>query len=199
MFTPEEAELIKSIPLSRCEVEDTLFWPFTSNGVYTSKSGYRFLKAEVQTEWDEEQMTHDKVLWRTLWSLQVPKKIKNLVWRACKNSLPTKDNLVRRTIIKNLTCDRCKQVRMSQPNISVHRIPSSAKERVAEFAMTQLAPTITWPDLTSVRAKWRPPSPDVVKINCDGATFKEQKKLGIGVMIRDNNGLVMSSISKLLP
>ena len=38
MFTPEEAELIKSIPLSRCEAEDTLFWTFTSNGLYTSKS-----------------------------------------------------------------------------------------------------------------------------------------------------------------
>ena len=50
MFTPEEAKLMKSIPLSRREVEDNLFWPFTSNGVYTSKSGYRFLKAEIQTE-----------------------------------------------------------------------------------------------------------------------------------------------------
>ena len=54
MFTPEEVELIKSIPLSRCEAEDTLFWPFTSNGLYTSKSGYKFLKVEVQIEWDED-------------------------------------------------------------------------------------------------------------------------------------------------
>ena len=46
MFIPEEADLIKSIPLSRCEVEDTLFWPFTSNAIYISKSGYRFLKSE---------------------------------------------------------------------------------------------------------------------------------------------------------
>nr|POE57542.1 hypothetical protein CFP56_06602 [Quercus suber] len=35
LFTPEEAKLIKSIPLSRCKAKDTLFWPFTSNGVYT--------------------------------------------------------------------------------------------------------------------------------------------------------------------
>ena len=57
----------------------------------------------------------------------------------------------------------------------------------------------TGPDLSSVRAKWCPPNPDMVKINCDGATFKEQKKLGIGVVIRDSNGLVMASMSKLLP
>ena len=63
LFSPQEAELIKSIPLSRCAAKDTLFWPFTSNGVYTSKSGYRFLKAETQAKWDEDQMAHDKVLW----------------------------------------------------------------------------------------------------------------------------------------
>ena len=36
-------------------------------------------------------------------------------------------------------------------------------------------------------------------INCDGATFKKQKKSGIGVVIWDNNGLVMVSMSKQLP
>ena len=35
------------------------------------------------------------------------------------------------------------QMRMSQPNINVHQILLSAKERVAEFAMTQLVPSIT--------------------------------------------------------
>ena len=39
----------------------------------------------------------------------------------------------------------------------------------------------------------------MVKINCDGATFKEQKKSSIGVVIWDNNSLVMASMSKLLP
>ena len=69
LFSPQEAELIKSIPLSRCAAEDTLFWPFTSNRAYTNKSGYRFLKAETHAEWDEDQMVHDKVLWRTISSL----------------------------------------------------------------------------------------------------------------------------------
>ena len=110
---PVEADLIKTIPLSLCEAEDTLFWPFTNNGVYNSKSGYRFLKVEEQTELEDAQRMDDKHLWRTLWSMQVPNKIKNLVWRACRNSLPTKENLVRRTIINNPVCDRCKQVSKS--------------------------------------------------------------------------------------
>ncbi|KAF3964234.1 hypothetical protein CMV_011458 [Castanea mollissima] len=104
LFTPKEVELIKSIPFSRCEVEDTLFWPFTSSGVYTSKSGYRFLNAEEHTMWDEEQRELDK----------------------------------------------------------------------------------------------RPPNLDVIKINCDGVIFKEQKKSFIGVVIRDSNSSVMALMSKLL-
>lgn len=32
--------------------------------------------------------------------------MKNHIWRACRNSLPTKTNFVRRTIIANDTCDR---------------------------------------------------------------------------------------------
>ena len=54
IYTPVEADMIKAIPLSRCEAEDSLFWPFTNNGIYNSKSEYRFLKAEEQTELDEE-------------------------------------------------------------------------------------------------------------------------------------------------
>ena len=123
LFSPQEAELIKSIPLSRCAAEDTLFWPFTSNGVYSSKSRYRFLKAETQAERDDEQMEHDRILWRTIWSLQVPNKIKNLVWRACRNSLPTKETLVRRTIIENPTCDHCKH----DPESALHALWNCSK------------------------------------------------------------------------
>ena len=35
--------------------------------------------------------------------------MKNLVWRATKNSLPTKDNLVRRKIIQNGSRDVCQE------------------------------------------------------------------------------------------
>ena len=50
--------------------------------------------------------------------MQVPNKVKNLVWRACRNSLPTKENLVRRTVIDNPIYDRCKEV----PESSLHAL-----------------------------------------------------------------------------
>ena len=105
----EVAEIIKKIPLSQVATEDVLFWPFTSNGIYNCKSGYRFLKEEAeQLETNRPPPFRDKHLWKTIWSMRVAQKIKNFVWRACHNALPTKKELVRRTIIANPICDRCR-------------------------------------------------------------------------------------------
>ena len=45
IFVPWEAKIIKKIPLARVVVDDTLYWPFTHDGNYSCKSGYRFLKS----------------------------------------------------------------------------------------------------------------------------------------------------------
>ena len=39
----------------------------------------------------------------------------------------------------------------------------------------------------------------MVKINCDGATFRDQKISGVGVVIQDDSGMVLASMSKQLP
>ena len=54
IFIPKEVDLVKEIPLSQQYAEDSLFWPFTHNGSYTSKFGYRFLKAGEEAEVYEE-------------------------------------------------------------------------------------------------------------------------------------------------
>ena len=40
--------------------------------------------------------------------MNVPNKIKNFVWRSCKEALPTKANLYRQKITVDAICDRCK-------------------------------------------------------------------------------------------
>ena len=43
VFYDFEASTIKNIPLCRSLQDDILIWPFNPDGVYSVKSGYRFL------------------------------------------------------------------------------------------------------------------------------------------------------------
>ena len=63
IFILGEADLVIAILLSQQDAEDSLFWPFTHNGSYTSKFGYRFLKAGEEAEVYEEQVEQDRSLW----------------------------------------------------------------------------------------------------------------------------------------
>lgn len=107
LFVPEEATLIKKIPLSRHPTEDKLFWPCTQNGQYSCKSEYRFLKHKANKEVAEATQGEDRNFWFNIWALQVPNKIKNFMWRACRDSLPMKANLRRRHITDSPLCERC--------------------------------------------------------------------------------------------
>lgn len=50
---------------------------------------------------------YDRQLRKGIWSMEVPNKYKNLIWRACRNSLSTKGSLAQRTTITDPICDRC--------------------------------------------------------------------------------------------
>ena len=45
--------------------------------------------------------------WSTLWKLHIPNKLKIFGWRVCHDILPTRENLARKTIIKDRTCQLC--------------------------------------------------------------------------------------------
>ena len=57
-------------------------------------NGYRFLKEADGYNLLEEPPDYEQGLWNKIWSLESPNKVKHLIWKACKNSLPTKGNLV---------------------------------------------------------------------------------------------------------
>ena len=40
--------------------------------------------------------------------MQAPPKIKNFLWRACRNVLPTKQALMSRKILEDRICEKCK-------------------------------------------------------------------------------------------
>ena len=95
IFAPQEVEEIKNIPLAKKETEDTLYWPWEQDGRYSCKTGYRFLKEDEVGFLVAENQDHEKELWKKIWALECPNKVRNLIWRACRNSFPSKCNLLR--------------------------------------------------------------------------------------------------------
>ena len=59
LFNTEEAEIIKSIPLSQEATEDILFWPYSCDGRYSCKTGYRFLKEEEELNVESREVTNE--------------------------------------------------------------------------------------------------------------------------------------------
>ena len=59
-------------------------------------------------------------LWRSIWSVDVPNKIKNFSWRACQNILPTKANLFHRKVISSEVCEHCDQGRETLSHVLLH-------------------------------------------------------------------------------
>ena len=49
------------------------------------------------------------------------------------------------------------------------------------------------------RTRWKPPVQELMKINFDGAIFAEEKSSGLGVVIRDRQGLVVASMATRIP
>ena len=81
LSVPSEANVFRNIPLARVVSKDTLYWPLTHDGCYTCKSGYRFLKEESEPANLCNFLPQETQLWKGLWSMKIPNKVKNLVWR----------------------------------------------------------------------------------------------------------------------
>ena len=70
---------------------------------------------------------------------------------------------------------------------------------ITSFLEFQTAQPPVAPRVVRARSKWLAPSSDSFKINFDGAVFKERDRARIGVIIRDCHGLVMASMSQIIP
>ena len=107
-FHPLEARLIKSLPLSSIPLPDSLVWSSEKSGSYCVKSGYKLLCNLHNLDTNHLQISESQLgFWKSIWKMKVPGKIKHFIWKACTNSLPTKDNLMKRKILNESVCSRC--------------------------------------------------------------------------------------------
>ncbi|KAG5516247.1 hypothetical protein RHGRI_037069 [Rhododendron griersonianum] len=105
-----ELQAIQKIPLPCLNRRDRLIWHHSKNGVYSVKSGYHIatnLRAVKSASKPGSSFQPGANLWRTIWKLKIPNKIKNFWWRVCRNGLATKENLFRRKCAQSNICPIC--------------------------------------------------------------------------------------------
>ena len=124
IFLPFKAKVILAIPLSLVDTPDRLFWPMNRSGACSVKSGYKLLRACDDTESPStSDQSGNREVWKQIWKLHVPNRIRTLLWRACCDSLPSKANLVRRKILHDATCHNYNL----EPKSTIHALWSCQK------------------------------------------------------------------------
>nr|XP_023912601.1 uncharacterized protein LOC112024185 [Quercus suber] len=108
-FLPHEASTILKIPLSFNLPEDCLIWIGNKMGEFTVKSAYYIASGLVDSVEEGESTSGSSwsLLWKRIWQLKVPPKIKIFAWRTCVNGLPTMQNLNHRGVHCSSFCPLC--------------------------------------------------------------------------------------------
>uniref|UniRef100_A0A7N2LRG7 Reverse transcriptase zinc-binding domain-containing protein n=1 Tax=Quercus lobata TaxID=97700 RepID=A0A7N2LRG7_QUELO len=114
IFEPESAAAILSLPIPTRPCSDKLIWVPDSRGEFSVKSAYRSSR-----ELENSGIMSD-VLWRRLWKIRAPERIKMLLWRIAPNSLPTRHNISLRTHIPDPSCSLCGHASESTCHIFFH-------------------------------------------------------------------------------
>ena len=93
-------EDISSVPIQR-QVKDNILWLAESNGQYSTRSAYNLCMNTTSANSDSN-------IFKAIWKLNIPPRVAIFCWRLLRNRLPTKVNLLRRSVsIQEDTCSLC--------------------------------------------------------------------------------------------
>ena len=100
--------MIASTIVSEVEDIDTLVWPVTPDGKYSVRIAYRLQENGVPQENPSSSSTDAAAtVWKEVWKIHAPSKIRHFVWRALRDSLLTKPNLRIKNIMVDEACSLC--------------------------------------------------------------------------------------------
>jgi hypothetical protein len=100
LFPMHVATSILRTPLLDMVEEDKLIWIDNPHGHYCVKSGYKLL-FNISGKFNDTASQDD---WQSLWKIHAPPKAKHLLWRICKDCLPTRKRLQERCVSCPLHC-----------------------------------------------------------------------------------------------
>ena len=84
-------------------------WLPSNHGEFTTRSAYHLLAGQGRNLLPSSSSGGgNKQIWKGIWNLQVPHKVKHLMWRAANKALPTLHNLWHRKVVTLTYCPYCK-------------------------------------------------------------------------------------------
>jgi ribonuclease HI len=103
IFSREVAREILAVPLLDLVREDKLIWNEENNGVYSVRTGYRILMKDKNKGYGSREVGG----WSCIWKIHAPPKTKHLLWRICRECLPTRSRLRNRYVQCPDECPLC--------------------------------------------------------------------------------------------
>uniref|UniRef100_A0A2N9FP25 Uncharacterized protein n=1 Tax=Fagus sylvatica TaxID=28930 RepID=A0A2N9FP25_FAGSY len=120
IFLPRDKEIIQAIPLSKRRPVDVdmdrdatrrWIWTGTRRGNFTVRSAYHLQLSNLRSgeASSSDSGASQAVFWKTIWLADVTPKVKNFIWRACLDVLPTQTKLFDKGIVHSLSCRWCEE------------------------------------------------------------------------------------------
>ena len=98
-FEPLTYRDILCIPLNNMHTKDTLTWNENRGRSFSIKTVYKVaMRLQNPSLGDHSLARQDGRVWRSIWALNIPPKVRNFLWIAYANILPTRSNLQRRKV-----------------------------------------------------------------------------------------------------
>ena len=67
----------------------------------------KFSFSSLSSSPSSSDLSSTRKMWRGVWSLRIPNRVKTLLWRAGSDALPSKANLLKRRILSDASCPGC--------------------------------------------------------------------------------------------
>ena len=134
-FLSGDADTILSIPLCSSWPDDKLIWHYTNHGRFTVKSAYQ-LQLSQRSAGGGSTSNPQTEIWKLIWQLNIPPRIRVFAWRMCQGALPTKENLAKRIPSQLMNCAICGDLCESEPHILLYCPLAQAVWSTSGFVQT---------------------------------------------------------------